>query len=63
MIYDIILACAREKNLSIREIERLAGFSNGTISKWEKSNPTVDRLYKVAKILEKPIEYFLKEGD
>lgn len=63
MIYNKVLACAKEKNVSIREIERSAGIGNGTISKWENSNPTVDTLCKVAKALEKPIEYFLNEDE
>ena len=63
LIYDRILICAKEKNMSIRELERSAGLSNGAISKWENSDPTANNLLKVARILEKPIEYFLETAD
>ncbi len=63
MIYDKVLTFAKERNMSIRELERRAGLSNGTISKWENSNPTAINLLKVARILEKPIEDFLETAD
>lgn len=63
MIYDKVLTFAKERNMSIRELERSAGLSNGTISKWENSNPTAINLLKVARILEKPIEDFLETAD
>lgn len=59
MIYNTVLACAKEQNISIRELERRAGLSNGAISKWEQSTPTVDNLISVAKVLDKPLEYFI----
>ena len=33
------------------------GFSNGSISKWKNSNPTYERLQKVANFFNVPIEY------
>lgn len=62
MIYENIKRIADEKGISIRSLEMQAGLKNGAISKWKESTPSVLNLKAVAKILNKPIEYFLK-GD
>lgn len=36
------------KNITIAELERKLDFGNGTIRRWEKSFPSVDKLAKVA---------------
>jgi transcriptional regulator with XRE-family HTH domain len=46
-----------KKNLSISSIEKMAGISNGTISKWDKSTPSSDKLYKVSTLLNCSMEY------
>ena len=52
-IYYTIKEMADGKNMSIAEVERLAGLSNGTIGKWKEENkPTVDSLLKVCAVLE-----------
>jgi transcriptional regulator with XRE-family HTH domain len=38
----------KNKNISINALEKEIGFGGSTISKWEKSSPTVDKLQKVA---------------
>ena len=37
-----------DKRTTIAGLEHTLGFSNGTISKWKKSNPRIDNLQKVA---------------
>lgn len=58
-LYDCIKYIAEEKGKSISDIERACNIANGSISKWNKSVPKADTLYKVSKYLEKPIELFL----
>lgn len=46
-IYQRIQELAKQKKISIRQLEMTLGFSNGTISGWKKSAPT-ERLLMVA---------------
>lgn len=48
-----------KKNLTIQKLEIAAGLSNGSISKWEKSDPKVGSLSAVASILGVSMEYLM----
>lgn len=61
MLYEKIVKLANEKDVSIRKIELECGLSNGSIVKWKDVKPLAESLYKVAKYLDVPIEYFLTE--
>ena len=37
-----------DHRITVAELERNVGFSNGVIGKWKKSNPRIDSLQKVA---------------
>ena len=56
MIYDIIKEICLKKKKSISSLEKAAGLSNGSISKWNESSPTVDKLMAVADELEVSLE-------
>ena len=58
-LYERIKKCADERKISITNLEKAVGFSNGTIGKWKKSEPKASTLYQVASYFNKPIEYFL----
>ena len=45
---DVIKDLAVKKKISVAERERTLGFGNGSISKWNKQSPSVDKLNKVA---------------
>lgn len=60
MIYDNIKALADKKGLSIAEIEKRAQIGNGIIGKWKESNPNIDSLVKVAKVLNVSINTLVK---
>lgn len=45
--------------LTIKELERNLGFSNGSIAKWEKSFPSVDKVMKVADYFGVTAEFLL----
>ena len=53
---DVIKDLAVKKKISVAELERTLGFGNGSISKWNKQSPSVDKLNKVA-------DYFDVSGD
>lgn len=62
-IYDKIKALCDEKGISIYECERRAGIANGVIGSWRKSEPMFETISKVAKVLEVPLEHFLKKEE
>lgn len=58
-IYDRIKDACREQGISVTRVEKESGLSNGSISKWNESSPTVDKLNAVAKVLNKTIDDLL----
>lgn len=48
MIFKKISELCKEKGISVAKLERETGISNGTISRWGTSSPTVEKLEKVA---------------
>lgn len=59
MTFEKVKILAEKKGMSIRELERQAGLSNGAISKWKKSNPNVDSLKAVAVVLKVKVDKLL----
>lgn len=49
-IYKRIQELAKQKGMSIRQLESALGFSNGTLNKWKVNAPT-DKLTRVANYL------------
>ena len=43
MIYKNISELCRKKGISIAKLERDLGIGNGTIGRWVKSAPTIDK--------------------
>lgn len=50
---------AKEKGISIPTLERKAGLGKSTISKWDKSSPTIEKLQAVADVLGVPVSRLL----
>ncbi len=59
MIYDTIKDLCKERGLSVSSVEKKAGLSNGAISKWNDSSPTVEKLNAVAKVLNVKVDCLL----
>lgn len=47
LLKNIRILCSK-KPISIARLERETGISNGTISRWDTSSPTVENVQKVA---------------
>lgn len=60
-IYDNVKRICGEKGVSVGKIEKALGLSNGSISKWNESEPGIRKVQKVADYLSVPIEELLKE--
>lgn len=52
-----------EIGMSIPKLEQALGFGKGSIYKWAKSSPTIDKLEKVANYLKVSVDYLLDRGD
>lgn len=48
MLLESIRRLCSKKQVSIAKLERETGISNGTISRWGVSSPTVENVQKVA---------------
>lgn len=60
-LYGNVLRNCYEKNMTIQQLEKEAGLSNGTIGKWKKSSPNIYSLQAVAKVLKVKMEKLLEE--
>lgn len=58
-MYDKIRELARERGISIPKLEKVCGLSNGAISKWDKSSPSVKNIKPVADYLGVTIEFLI----
>lgn len=54
---EIIQKLCQEKGISIAEVERRANLGNGSIRRWGVAYPSIDKVDRVAKILNTTIEY------
>lgn len=61
MIYDKVRKLAKEQGISIPNLEKECGLSNGSIAKWNTSKPRIDNLKKVADRLGTTIEELIKD--
>ena len=56
-IVSRIRACANGKGLKIAEIERMCGFGENTLRRWDTNSPSLDKVIKVANLLDTSIDY------
>ena len=61
MLYDNVKILCAEKNISVGQLEKELGFSNGSICKWNENEPSIRKVQKVADYLQVPIEKLLEE--
>lgn len=62
-LLERIKEASQNKGITIKYLEQQLGFSNGTIGKWEKSSPTVDRLVAVADFLQVSLLWLLNRNE
>ncbi|WP_058301725.1 helix-turn-helix domain-containing protein [Gorillibacterium timonense] len=59
---EVIQSLCKDRGISIFKLEKELGFGNGTIYKWEKSSPAVEKLKKVADFFGVTVDYILVTG-
>lgn len=57
--YEKIQQLTNERGISVRELEKRLGYSNGYFSKWKKVSPNSDGLAKVADYFGVSVDYLL----
>lgn len=60
-MFEKIKSLCNEKNISIYMLEKELNFSVGSIIKWKKSQPTVERLKAVADYLGVTLDYLVRD--
>lgn len=60
MVFDNVKKLCNENKISIYRVEKDLGFSNGSICKWNTSNPSIDKIQKVANYFEVTVDSLLK---
>lgn len=63
MIYDNVKSLCMKQGLTIMELERKSGLSNGTIGGWRQSKPLADSLFRVASVLNVTVEELMQEKE
>lgn len=58
-LYERILQKCNEKGLTIKALERKAGFPNATIRKWENQKPSYDKVVIVADCLNVTLNWLI----
>lgn len=57
--YEIIKMLAKQKKISIRQLEMRFGYSNGYLAKWANNTPNSDELIKLADYFNVSVDYLL----
>lgn len=57
--YEIIKDLAKEKGLSIRQLEINFGYSNGYIGSWKRQTPNSNELSRIADYFDVSVDYLL----
>lgn len=57
--YEKIKELTKEKGISVRELEKRLGYSNGYFSKWKTVSPNSDGLAKVADYFGVSVDFLL----
>ena len=63
MIFNNVRHLWREKGISITKLEDDLGFARSSVCKWNKNEPGIRKVQKVAEYLGVPIEELLRETE
>ena len=62
-IVEKIKERAAVKGLTIRKIEIAAKLSNGAIARWNEKSPSIDKVFRVAKVLGCTVDELIAETE
>lgn len=58
-LVEKIRTLARQRDLSLPQLEQELGLGNGTISRWRSSSPNTEKLQKIADYFQVSMDYLL----
>lgn len=61
--FEIVKNLCRKRHLSLAQVNDLAGLGKNSIYSWKTSNPGMENLKKVAKVLHTSTDYLLGNTD
>lgn len=62
-LVERIKTLCKKKKITIAELERKSGISNGQIRKWDNSSPGIDKLITVANYFDVSIDYIIGRSE
>lgn len=62
MLVEKIKGLCYEKNMTIYQLEKALCFGNGTVHKWGSVKPSADKVLRIAKFFDVPLEYLFDEN-
>lgn len=63
MLYERVKQLCTQNNVTIAGLEKKLNFGNGTISNWDKVNPSIEKVKKVARYFEMSIDELLNDSE
>lgn len=60
---DTVARLARERNMTVLEVERKAGLVPRSIYRWNRQAPSIDKVCKVAKVLGVTVDELVRDVD
>ena len=63
MFFERLKYLMKENNVTFAQLERTLGLSNGSMARWEKSSPSVEKVQKVADYFNVSVDYLLGRTD
>ena len=61
-LYEKIKRIAKDRGISVREVERRCGFAYGTLQRWNRISPAVTNVLKVARVLNVTVDDLMEDG-
>lgn len=58
-LFDRVKQLAKEKNISLKDVNEKAGLGTGSIYSWKNSTPSIEHLIKVAEVLKTSLDDLL----
>ena len=59
-IVQRIIELCKNKQITIAYLERKANLGNGTIKRWNTSSPSIDKVFKIANMLDVSVDYLYR---
>lgn len=62
-LYERIKDVAKSKGYSINKLEQELGFARSSINKFNKNKPSIDKLQRIANLLDVTVDYLTAENE